>query len=405
MSFITGAIRHSHRISEVAAAWDSVANDLYSLPNWLATAEARAPGRCHYAVLSEADGTPQGGLVAYETGPDGWHFANPVALLARSTEAVAEHLDSAELAELTTCAKELTEAQDQLHPALACYLPSGYRPGLLPGPDPAGTVTEALLDQLDALAAEGGYPTAAVLHVPERASALRERLERRGYLPFVAVGDCVLHTPWADFGGYLGSLKSHRRTAVRREIRAFAESGAELRETGLDSLGEAHALLHAGHMRRYGHPAEPAASRQLITSIQTHRTGTGRVFEAWRGTELIGFVVCYQLGDVFYPKMIGVAEGEKRSSAYFNLTYYEPVRVALAEGIRQIVYGPEAYGAKALRGCALERLVSHVRLPAGQRTAGARAAALVDLGHRRRMDRHDWAQAGADADAHTDARS
>ncbi|GGW75798.1 GNAT family N-acetyltransferase [Streptomyces caelestis] len=388
---MTTGLRVANRISQIAEFWKPLADELYALPNWLQTAEQRSAGACHYAVLRR-DGSPVGALVGYETLPDSWFFTNPVALLTQSTSTLEPFLDETERSELLAAAGQLTQAQARLYPALVSVLPSGYLPGLLRGAGADGTVTEQLADELGRLADEHGYATTAVMHVREEDTDLRERLVGRGYLPFASVGDCVLHTPWDDFDDYLASLTSPRPNRIRREIRSFTESGAVLRETPLNALGEEHARLHALHMRRYGHEAEVAASRQLIANIQAHPTGRGRVLEARRGDELVGFVVFYELGQTFHPKMIGIAEGEKRAFTYFNLTYYGLIRIALAEGIRCIGYGPEAYEAKALRGCSLERRVNHVLVPREFRGPATRAAELVDRAYRRRMDRHDWAR-------------
>lgn len=391
------AVRAAEAVEDVAEAWSVLADELCSLPNWLRTAEARAERGQRYAVLEGEDPAagPRGGLVAYGMDERSWFFNNPVEQLCAPSETLGAHLTDAERRTLEEYAPKLAAERRSLYPALVSVLPSGYLPGVLRAPSAdaardAATAAE-LAAVLEGLAEEREESTVAVMHVPEVDTVLREALTARGHLPFVTAGECVLHVDWDDFEGYLASLPSPRPNRIRREVRAFTESGAVLREATLEDLDERHAQLHAGHLRRYGHDVAIEGSRALIRGIRAHPTGRGRVLEALRDGELVGFLVCYELDRVLHPKMIGVAEGEKRSFTYFNLTYYGVVRLAAAEGARRIVYGPAAYEAKALRGCALERRISHVLPPADLRELVAPVAAALDGAHRRLLDSHAWA--------------
>ncbi|TQF06669.1 GNAT family N-acetyltransferase [Kitasatospora acidiphila] len=383
-------IQPASGIADVEADWLAVADSLYALPNWLKTAETRDGGRRLYA-LSFDGGKATGALAAYPVHADSWVFNNPVALLTGGSAEFTAFLDAGEQDALQRAQEQLGAAADELFPTLASFLPSGYRPGVLRSPAADARTTEALLDHLEETAARDGQRTVAVMHVPEDDQELRGRLRARGYLPFVAVGDCELATPWRDFDGYLAALPSPRRNRVRREIRGFAESGAQLREGSIEAMGDRHAELHAGHLRRYGHRTGIADSLNLLKGMRENPTGRGRVLEAWRAGELVGFVVAYEFNGRLHPKMIGVAEGERAAFGYFNITYYGLIRLAVAEGLRAIGFGPEAYEAKALRGCALQRLVCHLRVPQSHRQVAAVAAEIIDRAQRRRLDSFQWA--------------
>ncbi|WP_329251648.1 GNAT family N-acetyltransferase [Streptomyces sp. NBC_01478] len=372
----------------VAGRWSLLAESLYSLPNWLRTAESREGDR-HYSVL-DGEPAPRGGLVVYHMTEKSWFYNNPVAQLVHPDPALRPFLTPEEQRRLSDHAVRLEKAAARLSPALVSVLPSGYLPGLLRAPGADDGVIGELADELEHLCTGQGLETAAVMHVPERDTVLRGALEGRGYVPYVSVGDCVLPVSWPDFDGYLDGLRSPRPTRIRREIRGFEESGAILRETTVDDLDDRHAHLHAEHLRRYGHDVHVKGSRALISAIQRNPTGRGRVLEAWRGDVLVGFVVCYEANREFHPKMIGVGPEERKAFTYFNLCYYGLIRIAARENAHRVVYGPESYEAKAFRGCAPERRISYLRVPEDLRDDVAATAAVIDAAGRRRLDSFAW---------------
>ena len=382
-------ILRAQDMNAVAGRWSLLAESLYSLPNWLRTAESRESGDRHYSVLDGELG-PRGGLVAYHMTEKSWFYNNPVAQLVRQDPALRPFLTPEEQQRLSDHAGRLEKAGNRLSPALVSVLPRGYLPGLLRAPGADDGVIGELVDELEHLRTEQGLETAAVMHVPEQDTVLRGALEHRGYVSYVSVGDCVLPVSWPDFDGYLDGLRSPRPTRIRREIRGFEESGATLRETTVDDLDDRHAQLHCEHLRRYGHDVHVGGSRALISSIQSNPTGRGRVLEAWRGDILVGFVVFYEANRVFHPKMIGVGPDERKAFTYFNLCYYGLIRIAAHEDVHSIVYGPESYEAKAFRGCTLERRISCIRVPEDLRDDVAGTAALIDAAGRRRLDSFAW---------------
>lgn len=386
-------IHRAGDMDAVAGRWSPLARTLHALPNWLRAAESRDGGERHYTVFDGPDG-PRGGLVARLMGEDGRFRDNPLAQLVRPDSAMRRFLGPEERRRLAAHAERLAAAGDRLYPALVSVLPGGCLPGLLRGPAVDAGVVGELLHELRSLAAERGAGTTAVMHVPEADTELRGALAGRGYVPFVSVGDCVLSVAWKDFEGYLAGLRGPRPTRVRREIRGFEESGAQLRETTPDALGRRHAELHLAHLRRNGQEADFDGSLGLIESIRRHPTGRGRVLEAWRGDTLAGFVVFHDVHGVFHPTLIGVGPQEEKAFTHVNLCYYGLIRIAVAEGARSVVYGPESYDAKAFRGCAPERRISHLRVPEELREAVSGAAALVDAGNRRRLSSYAWQDPG-----------
>jgi len=53
-----------------------------------------------------------------------------------------------------------------------------------------------------------------------------------------------------------------------------------------------------------------------------------------------------------YVKYAGlVARADRADFTYFNLVYYEPIRLGISLGLESIAYGNGAYQAKIRRGC------------------------------------------------------
>ncbi|WP_164551699.1 peptidogalycan biosysnthesis protein [Streptomyces sp. WAC 01529] len=399
---MTATTRHAIRIADLGDDWTRLADSLYALPAWLATAERPEVDR-HYLVFDgHSEGAePTGGLVAYPTGPDGWVFNNPLALLSQPQPSLVPHLTADERQVLEGARPQLSEALAELYPTLVSVLPGGYLPGLLRDRTAGPEVIDELLCALEDLADRQGAPSVAVMHVPEAEAAgdLGQALLARGYLPFAAVGDCALRTPWQSLDGYLADLHTDRRRKYRSEMRAFARAGMELREIPLAEFGEAHASLHTLHMKRYGHETDDAASMRLIESIKKHFPDSARVLQAERDGQLCGFVLFYAVSGAYHPKMIGIAEGEKKTFTYFNLCYYGLIQLAVEESVREIFYGPEAYAAKALRGCALDVRVSYLRVPDSVRDLAAPVATVLDAARRRELASYPWAAGPASVTA------
>ncbi len=256
---------------------------------------------------------------------------------------------------------------------------------------PAADVAAALA-QVENQAAEWDTMTTGILYVPERDRLLRAVLADRGYASFTPLAECVLHvTGWTTFDDYLQSMRSQRRTNVRREIAAFAASGATFSQVSVHAMGREHAELHIEHMRGYGHELQVDRIMSLFRTIRDLFADTTNVIEMRKDGDLLGFLLIYDDRSWVYPKMLGLCPAAQRPPyAYFNLGYYETIRYAIRGGQAGIVFGPESYEVKALRGLAAEPRTMFIKPPAALADQVAAVAATLDEAHRQRFSAHPW---------------
>ncbi len=387
-------IESAAAVGDLADRWSPLATSLYSSADWLATSESPAITR-RYLILSHRDGDGPGepaALVATSRidQPGGWIFGDPIALLLGLAGAPEQSFAPQAARRLSRLREGLTP--DDLYPATLCALSSGYLPGIVTAPGAPAADVAAALTQVERQAAEWVTKSTSVLYVPERDRILRAALAGRGYLAFTPLAECVLPVAgWTAFEDYLASLRSARRNSVRHEIAAFDASGATFAEVSVHALGQGHAGLHIEHMRGYGH--ELAADRilSLFGTIGDLFADTATVIELREDDALLGFLLIYHDRGWVYPKMLGLCPSAQRPPyAYFNLGYYETIRYAIRTGRAGIIFGPEAYEVKALRGIWPEPRTIFLRPPAGTRDQVAAVVGVLDEAHRHRFAAYPW---------------
>ena len=247
----------------------------------------------------------------------------------------------------------------RLYPVVTAVAP-GYTSGIcrspsLPEPD------AAICALLDGLEHEGRVREAgavAFLYLPEDPGSRLERLAMAcGYRPAVVAGRCVLDVAWSTFDDYLSSRTRTRRKSIRAEVERF---GAELEVevTGVEGLTDALVPLHARWRAKHGHPVAEDELRRQYAAIRERLGPAVRLFVARRGGRPVAFAQFYEHEGTLYSRAIGFDyERVEGSFAYYNLLFYEPLRHAMAQGIRALDYSFESYEAKLGRGCRLQHFL------------------------------------------------
>jgi predicted N-acyltransferase len=137
---------------------------------------------------------------------------------------------------------------------------------------------------------------------------------------------------------------------ARREIKRYERSGVRtevtsLRDAPLDELAQ----LHTNLMRKYGHEHEVASSLASLEEQRREVGDLGCVFLARDGTRALGFSLCFQHAGTLYVKTVGF-DYVSSVPLYGNLVFYEPLRVAMREGLRALHFGLSSNQGKLVRG-------------------------------------------------------
>lgn len=382
---------HYGAVADVATPWRRLARDLYTTPEWLASYEGPGPDRA-YTVLP-GTGTPRLAVVSDVITGGGPLFDDPASLLHTDPVDITPHLHPDERRQLDHARAVSRESWMPDAPRVVSVLPGAFLPGVVRGDPSDRHSAERAVDVVEARARGAGAHSVAFAHVRAGDRTLRDVLEDRGYSFYTCVADCVLRTPWRSFDAYLGAMTERRRSRVRREIRDFASKGAKLVDADPAALGEQHALLNVTHMTKYGHVLTPVRSEQILRRIAHQLHATVRLLEVRSGGRLVAFLLYHAAHGKLYPKLLGMSDDVKDAApyAYFQLCYYAMVDRAVSGGFREIVLGPESYGAKALRGCRYEARVHYVRFPGRPPNLTDRVATLLDQAYRSRLESQPWA--------------
>lgn len=210
---------------------------------------------------------------------------------------------------------------------------------------------------------------------PTAASQLLPSLRRSEDL-VLAGPSCSIPIRWSSFDGYLRHLSSQRRRSARRELELFSVSGMTIEQARLSECLEEVAPLGASLQRRYGHEVSAAELAKELSFQARHLDQASVVLLCRRGGRLVAFTLLYRWDDTLYARLAGFDyEHVAGSAAYFNLAFYQPIRLAIETGATSLHLGMASWQAKALRGAEFEPQWIVVWPP--PRTSGAwrRAAA------------------------------
>lgn len=195
--------------------------------------------------------------------------------------------------------------------------------------------------------AEGARPW--WLYVTDAAAA--ELADACGTAPVRLNEEARIPLPGAAFENYLASLPRARRTCVRRERRAFAEAGYELRTLRLSECADEAGVLAARLQERHGHPIDPGFMAALLRDQAEGMADTGIVLAAYAEGRMAAFSLFYLHADTVWLRSTGYDYDRLRDAhEYFNLGYYLPIEYAYAHGATAIHLGMESLRAKTLRG-------------------------------------------------------
>ena len=180
-------------------------------------------------------------------------------------------------------------------------------------------------------------------------------LAGNGYLQTLARPSATLRLEWDSWETYLRSAARQSQSLahnIRREIRRAHREGLTIGEWNpAETPGAELCRLMAQHEQNLNNRAwrfQPGLLERLSQSLGTDC----RVLVATSATALQGTIVVMVSGKRGYVQYPGlVARADRADFTYFNLVYYEPIRIGISLGLESIAYGNGAYQAKIRRGC------------------------------------------------------
>jgi hypothetical protein len=143
------------------------------------------------------------------------------------------------------------------------------------------------------------------------------------------------------------------RTVVRREQRTFAQAIDRVATEDASRLAAPDLVpLLMRHHTKYGHAGSEASFRDRLVRMSSHGANV-RVLVAEKAGQAIGFtaLVLDSTHGRLVPRLFACDVNDV--FAYFNLVFYELVRVGASWGFNTIALGSTAYRAKLLRGAQL----------------------------------------------------
>jgi predicted N-acyltransferase len=261
-----------------------------------------------------------------------------------------------------------------LRPSLAIGAPMST------GSDPLGSdgvLTESVLDEvLELLEAEGHAERVKAIvwpFVDASATAIREAARLRGYRESFANSEAVIDVDWSSPEEYITSRSKNVRRTLRNELAWIHDQGIHVSwETDLrPHAGALDAFYRASYVARNGRVASLAPD--FFGELAKHRAKGVRVQCAWRGQTLLEMAVALDGGGALDLCLSAQSDETRNGLLYQHCLCYDPVRVAIADGLTRIHLGPSALYPKVLRGARLSTRVTLVR----GLTAAARAAVRV----------------------------
>jgi predicted N-acyltransferase len=209
--------------------------------------------------------------------------------------------------------------------------------------------------------------------VDASATAIREAARLRGYRESFANSEAVIDVDWSSPEEYITSRSKNVRRTLRNELAWIHDQGIHVTwETDLrPHAGALDAFYRASYVARNGRVASLAPD--FFGELAKHRAKGVRVQCAWRGQTLLEMAVALDGGGALDLCLSAQSDETRNGLLYQHCLCYDPVRVAIADGLTRIHLGPSALYPKVLRGARLSTRVTLVR----GLTPAARAAVRV----------------------------
>lgn len=196
-----------------------------------------------------------------------------------------------------------------------------------------------VLREIDAICTERRFSTSRVYFVSADSPLLHRMLMESGYLRITSPYLLWVNRGYRDFGDYLKTFKSSRRTKIKREVRTVRESGIMTRMIdGLDSPSEYYDAMHSFYrhtwLKYMGSSIEPFLNAGFFRLLDSEfRSKSGFCVSSKNG-ERLALALFYYKGDRLFGRYWGALA--EIAFLHFTTCYYFPIEYGIQHGVRTI---------------------------------------------------------------------
>lgn len=224
--------------------------------------------------------------------------------------------------------------------AMAPFTPAtGRRFLTAPGTD-EDAVTEALIAGARAAADELG---ASSIHLLFLTAKERDRAVALGLRPRLSMQFHWDDDGYATFDDYLARFRAAKRKQVKKERRAVAQSGLDVRVLEGPALGDAEwtALARFYRANCHAHGSYPYLRPAFFAELRAHHAHRVLAAVAFEQGEPVAASLNFQKGRHLYGRYWGAREHHEH--LHFELCYYRLIEHAIARGLTHFEAGAQGY--------------------------------------------------------------
>ncbi len=218
---------------------------------------------------------------------------------------------------------------------------AGYRFLMAPGVDEA-TLTDAILAEVDRFCVQQHISSCHILFADPHWKAM---LEQRGFTPWMHHSYIWSNENYGTFEGYLQSFNANQRRNIKRERKAIANAGLEMKVyTGASIPHHFYGLMYELYSdtcdKFWG--GSKYLNRRFFESL-AHTYRDRLVFVSAEHPDAhhpVGMSFCIRKGNHLYGRYWGCFK--EVDCLHFNACYYTPIEWAIAQGIQS--FDPGAGG-------------------------------------------------------------
>jgi uncharacterized protein len=197
-------------------------------------------------------------------------------------------------------------------------------------------VSRMLLDYIDSYCESRNLSTSRIYFVSPSAYHLDALLREQGYLRLKTEYSLWFNHDYTSFEDYLRSVKSSRRTKIRRELRDIREHRIDIRMIPgenapaghYDLVYEVYRRTWTKHMGPHISPFLNETFFHLLAANFMHRSAFA---VASRNNHRVAMALFYQKSDSLYGRYWGCLE--EIPFLHFATCYYRPIAYAIERGI------------------------------------------------------------------------